>query len=145
MAIDESILGTMVSIPHDFIEHSNFFIVLLTMLIELMNHFQRSVLFLHLLINHRKIEYILSRIVYHILSKWSLLPEFIIISHYARYFMLFSVSNIYVIFQEISKRNVIILEILKFLCFIERLLYHSMSDLGIKNEVTHHVVLIYQC
>lgn len=142
MAIYEGILGTVICIPHNFIENGQILIVLLPMLIELMDHLESTILFLHFLINHGKIEYILSRIVYHILSKWSSFPKFIIITHFLRNLMLLCMSYIYIVLQEISKRYVIVLEILEFLGLIESLLNHSMSYLSIKYEITDHVILI---
>jgi hypothetical protein len=99
MPVNKSVFSTKTGVSHDLVEDCDFFIVLLSMLIELVNHFKSSEFFLHLLINQRKIKDILSSIIDHILDKWSPLPEFIIVSHLQRYLMLLGMRNIYIVLE----------------------------------------------
>lgn len=102
MSVDKCISLAIRSIPHDFLKHSHFLHVLLTILIESVIKLKLAVFFLQLLVYHRQVAYILSSIVYHILGQGSSLPKHIIVSHLSTYFMFLSMNYIYVLLEQIS-------------------------------------------
>ena len=55
VSVDKGILRTKRCLPHDFVEDCNFLIVLLSMLVELVQYLEVSVLTLHSLIYLRKV------------------------------------------------------------------------------------------
>lgn len=67
VTIDECVFAAQICVAHYLAVDRDLFIVALTVLIKLMDHLERTILLLHLLINHWKIDNILSRIINHVL------------------------------------------------------------------------------
>lgn len=83
------------------------------MLRELMINLEVSVLAFHSLVDLGQIKNILSCILNHVLSKWSLLPECVIVLHLLSDVLLLCMNDIDILLEKLSQRYVV------FIAFLE--------------------------
>jgi hypothetical protein len=96
------------------------------------------------LVDLGQIEDVLGCILDHIPGQRSPLPKSIVITHHGVNFLLLGVNYVNVLLEELGQRYVVVIEIQELLCVVFSLLDDTVSNLGIKDEVTNKVVLVYK-
>jgi hypothetical protein len=142
--IDKRILSTKGCVTHYLVENGYRLEELLSMLVELVIDLKVSVLTLHSLVDLGQIEDVLGCILDHIPGQRSPLPKSIVITHHGVNFLLLGVNYVNVLLEELGQGYVVVIEIQELLCVVFSLLDDTVSDLGIKDEVTNKVVLVYK-
>lgn len=144
VSVDEGVLGTERGVSHDLIKDSDIFVVLLSMLIELMLYHQVAILALHALVHLRQVQDVLGCVLDHVLGERTPLPEGVVVPHHRMDLLLLRVDYIYVLLEEQSQRDVIVIVIRQLLGPVLGLLDDAVSNLGIEHEIADEVVLIDQ-
>lgn len=108
MLVDECVFCAQACIPHDLVKDCDLLIVFDSILIVLMIDLQVTELTLHSLVYLRQIKDILCCVLDHISGQRSLFPEVVMLSHYHSNLLLFSVSHVNVVLEQVCQGNVVV-------------------------------------